>query len=89
MDQDPPVDPIVQVAGGAGVNIVGLGIGGERPPANDVRQVVRAEREVPLLHLRGDLVVRLRDQAIRLPGGGRIAVSAKGKDLGHTRNSPA
>ena len=54
-------DPVVQIRRGARVNVVGVGIPGLALAEDDSYEIVRARREILLLHLRRNLVIRLRD----------------------------
>ncbi len=72
--------PIVQVARGAGIDVVGVRIARAALAQNHAHQVIRAGRQVAGLHGRGNLVVRLRDQAFQGAGRGRVAQGLKGVD---------
>ena len=76
-------DPVVQVRGRPGVDIVQVTVGRLSFSLDDAGEVVGAGFVIALLHLGRDLVVRLRDEILRRTGLGSVAIGAKRKDLGH------
>ena len=76
-------DPVVQVARGAGVDVVAPGIPRPALPQDHPHQVMRAERQVAAPHRRGDLVVRLRYEVSQGTGLSRVPERLERIDLGH------
>ena len=76
-------DPVFQMLRGTGVRIVRLGIRRSAFAQDDAHQVVRAEREIALLHRRRDLVVRLGDEMVQRSGLCRVSKRLKRVDLSH------
>ncbi len=69
--------------GGAGVDVLDLGIVLEVLAEDDANQVVGAGLVVAILHGRGDLVVGLGDDVFHVDAGGVVAKGAEGVDTGH------
>ena len=61
-------DPVVQMRGGAGVDVLGRGVLGLALAEDHPHEIVRTDREVSCLHCRGDLVVRLGDDVPQRAG---------------------
>ena len=81
--QDALIDPLVQMARGARVDIVGGGIRVLALAENDAYEVVRTQRQVTRPHGRRDLVVRLRNQLLEWTGFRSIAIGLEGKNCCH------
>ena len=85
--------PVVEVLGGAGVDVVGLLAGGEEFlgfgvaglvfAEDDADEVVGAGLVVALLHGGGDLVVGLGDDVFHVDAGGVVTEGAEGVETGH------
>ena len=76
--ENPLPNPVLEVVRRASVDVVGGGIGVALLAQDDAHQVVRARGQIARLHLRTDLVVRLREQLRRIAGLRRIAIGLKG-----------
>ncbi len=59
-DQHTALDPCLEVARRAHVDVVHGVVLGQRAPANDADQILRAQAVVTRLHLGRNLVIRLR-----------------------------
>ena len=85
--------PVVEVFGGAGVDVVGLFAGGQEflgfgvaglvLAEDDADEVVGAGLVVALLHGGGDLVVGLGDYSFHVDAGGVVTEGAEGVEAGH------
>jgi len=85
LEEDALLAPVVEVAGGTGVDAFSaLGIEEFRQTEDDADQVVGASLVVSLLHGGGDLVVGLGDDVVEPNRGGIVAPGAKWINAGHT-----
>src|SRR3984885_8916732 len=80
MFQDAVADPILKKAGGPGVRTVSFAVLGRLFTKDYANQIVRAQGEIPRLHVRRDLVVRLRYQVLYRPGLCAVAIGLKRED---------
>ena len=74
---------VLESVGGAGVDVLLVGVGGEVLAEDDADEVVGAGLVVALLHGGGDLVVGLGDDVFHVDAGGIVAEGAEGIDAGH------
>ena len=76
--QNAVANPIVQMLGRAGVDVVGVVVGREALAQDHAHQIVGAGREILGLHLGTDLVVGLREQLRRIASLRGVAVRSEG-----------
>ena len=81
--EDVLLAPVAEGLGGAGVDVLLVGVGGELLAEDDADEVVGAGFVVALLHGRGDLVVGLGDDVFHVDAGGVVTKGAEGVDAGH------
>ena len=89
MFQNAAADPILKECGGASVGVVAFVVRGRPLAQDDANQIVRAQRKIPRLHARRDLVVRLRNEVLYGAGLRAVAIGLKRPDAEEDRCVPS